>query len=465
MSTSSVGLTSSGGTNSNGSTLFNGTSRFSADFQNEITTDVAVASIPYQQLQTVVGTLQGQTSELGTLSTDFNNLQSSINQLQTASTSGLLSASSSSTAVAQATVGTDAQAASYTLSVTSLGAYTNTISQAGSTPVSDPSTQNISSSSSFTLTVNGTTSTINPSSNTLDSLVSTINSTPGLDVQASVVNLGSSSSPDYRLSLQGTNLNNDAIQLNDGTTDLLTTVSNGSPTTYTVDNDSTPISSTSSSINLAPGLTVNLNGTGSTTITVAPNTASIQNALSSFVSSYNSAFAELNNNVGTAGGALQGNSIVYQLTNAIQSLGNYTNGSSGINSLASLGVTFTQTGTLSFNASTFASATANQIDSLTNFLGSSTSGGFLETATNTLNSIIAPSTGLINSTTASLQSQISSDNTQIATDQAQVATLQTNLTAQLSASDALVASLEQTYSEVSGLFAAQNTNVIAQYNG
>jgi flagellar hook-associated protein 2 len=469
MSTSSVGLTSSGGTNSNGSTIFNGTSRYSADFQNEITTDVAVASIPYQELQTEVGTLQGQSSELGTLSTDFTNLQSTVQQLETATSGGLLAAASSDTTIAQPTIAAGAQAGTYTLDVTSLGSSTNTLSQAGSTPVTDPSTQNISASSSFTLTVNGTPTTITPASDTLDSLVSAINSSSSAGVQASIVNLGSSSSPDYRLSIQSNELGPDTIQLNDGTSDLLSNISTGSPASYLVDGVTTPVTSTSRTITLAPGLSVDLvgeNASGdSTTITVAPSTSSIQSALSSFVTSYNSVFAELQNNVGQAGGALQGDSVVYELTNALQSLGGYVSGSGAVSSLASLGVTYNQTGQLSFDASTFASATSNQISSLTSFLGDTSTGGFLQFASNQLSSVLAPTTGLVNEAASSLQSEITNDNTLIANDQAQVNTLQTNLTAQLSASDALVASLEQNYTLVQGLFQAAQNNTTANSLG
>jgi flagellar hook-associated protein 2 len=466
MSTSSVGLT--GATSSGSSTIFNGNSRFSADFQNEITQDVAIASLPIQQLQDEVSTLQGKSGELGTLSADFTNLQSTVQQLETATSGGLVAASSSDTTIAQPTLATGAQPGTYTLEVTSLGSSTNTLSQAGSTPVSDPSTQNISASSSFTLTVNGTATTISPSSDTLDGLVSAINSNSALGVQASIVNLGSSSSPDYRLSLQSTELGPDSIQLNDGNSDLLTNISPGSLATYQVDGVLTPISSTSRTITLAPGLTVNLvgqNASGdSTTITVAPNTNSIQNALSSFVASYNSVYAELQNNVGQAGGALQGDSTVYELTNALQGLGSYTSGSGGINSLASLGITYSKTGQLSLDASAFSSATGNQIEDLTNFLGDTSTGGFLQFANNQLTSVLDPITGLIPNATSSIQSQVTSNNNLISTEEQHVSTLQSNLTAQLSASDALVASLEQNYNLVSGLFQAEQNNVTAAAN-
>jgi flagellar hook-associated protein 2 len=467
MSTSSLGLT--GTAASNGSTLFNGTSRFSADFQNVINQSVALASLPIQQLQNETSTLQGQSSEIATLSALFSTVQSSIQQLESATSSGTLVASSSDNTIAQPVVGAGAQPGTYTLDVTSLGAYTNTVSQAGSTPVTDPSTQNISASSSFTLTINGNSTTITPADNTLDGLVSAINSTSGVNVQASIVNLGSSSSPDYRLTLQGTQLNADDIQLNDGSNDLLTQISPGSAATYQVDGVDNTISSSSRNITLAPGVTVNLVGQNtsgsSTTITVAPNTNSIQTALSSFVSSFNSVVDELDKNVGQGGGALQGDSLVYQLTNSLQSLGNYATGSGNISSLASLGISFDKTGHLSLDSTAFNSATANQIQSLTTFLGDTSTGGFLQSAQNQLTSVLDTTTGLLPNASSSIQAQVTTDNGLIATDEDRVSTLQTNLQAQLSASDALVASLEQNYSLVSGLFQAQQNDVTAESLG
>jgi len=468
MSTSSVGLT--GTTESNGSTIFNGTSRYSADFQNVISTDVALASLPMEQLQNETSVLQGQTSELATIQGLFAGVQSSIQQLETATTTGTVAASSSDTTIAQPTISATAQAGTYTLNVSSLGSYENTLSQAGSPPVADPSSENISSSSSFTLTVNGTATTITPATNTLDGLVSAINSNSALGVQASIVNLGSSSSPDYRLTVQSNDLGAESIQLNDGTNDLLSEISPGSPATYQIDGVQTDITSNSRTITLAPGLTVDLVGqsassTSSTTVTVSPDTSNIQSSLSSFVNSFNSVVDELDKNVGQGGGALQGDSLVYQLTDALQSIGNYSGGSGSISSLAAIGITFDKTGHISLDPTAFSSATANQIQSLTSFLGDTSAGGFLGFAQNQLTSVLDPTTGLIPNETTNLQNQITSDNNSISADQANISTLQTNLQAQLSASDALVASLEQNYTLVSGLFQAQQNEVTADSIG
>ncbi len=463
MSTSSTGISST--TSSSSSTIFNGTSRFSSDFQGIITREVAIANLPIQLLQSETSTLTGQTTELSTLGTQFSSVQSAIAQLQTAVASGSLAASSSDTTVAQPHVATNAQAGSFTLLVNSIGSYTNTLSSAGSTAVTDPSKQNISAGTSFTVTVNGNATTLVPSGNTLDDLVSALNSNSSLGVQASIVNLGSSSSPDYRLSLQSSELGGDTIQLNDGTNDLLTNLSTGTLASYQLDGIATAITSTSRNITVSPGVSVALlsasASTAVTTINVVPDTTAIQTALAQFVSTFNAASTELVKNAGSGGGALQGQSIVYELDGALQRLGSYSSGSSGISALTDLGITFDQTGQLTLDSTAFASATSGQIQSLGKFLGTSTTGGFLQYATNALAGITDPKSGIIPTDSLSTQKEISDTNTLILTAQAKVSTLQTNLTNQIAASDALVASLEQSYNLIQGLFAAQQNNVTA----
>ena len=106
-----------------------------------------------------------------------------------------------------------------------MGSSTSAISD-GTTTVTDPSTTNISSSSSYTLTVNGTATTLNLSSDNMDALATAINDA-NAGVSATIVNLGSNSSPNYRLSVTSNEWGADTIQLNDGTNDLLTTLQTG----------------------------------------------------------------------------------------------------------------------------------------------------------------------------------------------------------------------------------------------
>jgi len=189
---------------------------------------------------------------------------------------------------------------------------------------------------------------------------------------------------------------------------------------------------------------------------VAADPSGVGSALQALVSAYNTANTELGNNRGQTDVALAGQSIVYQLTESLQSLAGYSGGSGNISSLEALGVSFDDTtGQLSFDQSTFDSATSGQTTALTQFLGSATGGGYLEAATNTMAGILDPTTGVLTQDISSIQSNIASTNTQITAKQTQVTQLQSNLTQQMAAADAAIYDLQQQASEMQDMFTAE----------
>jgi len=210
------------------STLFTGASRYASDFQSLIDRAVRIASLPLTQLQSARSTLQAQSSALSALEDAFQSLQTALSSLESATGVSGYSTAVSNGAVLSAAVSTGAMTGVWTVEVTSLGAWTSTLSKDGLTTVTDPSTQNLSAASSFTLTVDGTPTVITPAAGTLAALVEAINEAD-LEVEASVVNLGSGSSPDYRLAIRSTKLAAVSIQLNDGTQDLMETLATGGP--------------------------------------------------------------------------------------------------------------------------------------------------------------------------------------------------------------------------------------------
>jgi flagellar hook-associated protein 2 len=174
------------------------------------------------------------------------------------------------------------------------------------------------------------------------------------------------------------------------------------------------------------------------------------------VSGYNATIDELAKNRGTAGGALSGQSIVFSLQQTLQYLGNFSGGSSSVKSLADLGLTYDGSGHLQFDQSKFSSVAASDPSDLAAFLGTGTGGGFLATATTTLNGLLDPTNGLFASELASNQSQIATDNQEISDTQARITTMQNQLTAQMSAADALLSTLESQNNFMLQLFQAQN---------
>jgi flagellar hook-associated protein 2 len=459
-------LSSSSSSLPSSTATFNGTSQYAGDLQQEINQAVAIASIPMTELQSNVSTLQSESGEVTTLQNDFTSIQTAIQDL--ANGSGALSGTSSDSSVASVSVDSSAALASgtYTLDVISAGSPTSAISAAGLPNVADPSTSSISTSNTFTLTVDGSNYTITPASNTLNALAEAINSS-NLGVTATVVNIGPPSAPDYRLTLQSTSLGDENIQLNDGSQNLLTVLAAGTSAQYTVDGQpaspADPISSNSSTVTLAPGVTVDLLQAGQTTVTVAPDSSSSANALSAFATAYNQAVSDLNTNHGTSGGALTGQSIVMELQQSLQGLLQYAGGSGSVTSLADLGLTFNSTGQLSFDQSTFENVASTDPTDLSNFLGSATSGGFLQSATNLLNGLENPNNGIFASTNNSYEQQITEDNTQITDMQTRITNMQNTLTAQMTTADTLIASLESQVSYYTTLF--QDTNDAIQNGG
>jgi flagellar hook-associated protein 2 len=443
--------------NSSSTPTFNGTSNYASDLQQALTRAEAIAQLPITQLQQEQQSVQSQISELSKLQTNFTALTTAIKNIGTASSGGSFSANVSDSSVATATVQGNVLPGNYSIVITNPGSHTSALSDNSRPKVTDPTSTSISTASSFTLTVNGSPFTIVPASNTLDALASAINNASA-GVAATVVNIGSPQSPDYRLSLQSSTLGGTTIALTDGTPAvLLDTISTGVNAVYTVNGQpSGGVSSTSSTVTIAPGLTVNLLADGTTNVSVTQSPGSLQNALSAFATAYNNAIDEVNTNRGQTGGALTGNSVISTLASTLQNVTGYFGSSGNILSLADLGLTFDQSGHLKFDSTALSNLSSAQYSDISNFLGSVSGGGFLGTASNALSALSDPVTGLIHQDSTSLQQTSASEQSQIDSQTQQLQLLQTTLTTQMNAADALISSLEQQSSFFTNLFATQN---------
>jgi flagellar hook-associated protein 2 len=450
MSTSSV---------TNPLTTLTGSSTFASDLQNAVSRAVAIASLPIGLLQADENQVSSKSGELAQLGSLFGGVVSSLQSLSDGTGSGALSVSESDSSVVKASLSGSALPGTYTINVLNAGASASAISSAPTPQITDPSSQNLGQGGPYTLTIGSQTFQINPSSANLNALASAINSS-GAPAQAVVVNLGGPSAPDYRLVVQSTTFANIAVQLTDQlNTTLLNPLTTGANASYTV-NGQPPggISTSSATVTVAPGLNVTLEKAGPATVTVSSSLNTVSNALSSFVNTYNQAVAELTKNRGQNGGALSGDNIVLSMQQALNQLVNYSGGSGSITSLTQLGVEFTQQGTLTFDPTALANLSPGQATDALSFLGNPTSGGFLQFATNTLNSITDSSSGLISSETQALQNRLQRDQQQVLHDRARVNRLQADLQAQMARADALIATLQSKNTFLQGLFQFGTSN-------
>ena len=196
---------------------FNGTSTFATDLQNVITRAVDIASpcrLPNWRVSRPPSRISNRNCrqwETILLTCKLPSAQ----WIQRGRPPVLLRPTVDNTAVASAALSAGALAGTYSVAITNLGSRTNTISNSTLPTVSDPTVGNISTSSAFTMTVNGTAYNLKPSATNLNALVSAINNS-GAPVQATIVNVGGSTAPSYQLSIQGTQYAPTTIQLSDG---------------------------------------------------------------------------------------------------------------------------------------------------------------------------------------------------------------------------------------------------------
>ena len=432
-------------------------SKYSSDLQQVLSRAVAIASLPLTQLNGQLTALQNRSTALNSLNGKFTALQSALQKVSDATVSS--SAQATNPGVLTAQSDSTAKPGSYAIHVVTAGSHSSALSLNTLPAVTDPFTQSISTASSFTLTVGGTPVTVTPAGNTLSALADAINSS-GANVSATIVNLGSPSAPSYQLSLQSTKLGNISLQLNDGTQDLIGTLSAGAQAQYQVNgNPATPISSDSDTVTIAPGLTVNLLSAGDSTVTVSQSSAAQANAISSFVAAYNAAVDELGTHRGQGGGALTGDALINTLSQSLRSMSGFTGGTGSVQNLTDLGLTFDRTGHLNFDQTAFQNAASAHPSDVSAFLGSTSTSGFLKSAADALNALEDPTNGVIQTTIQTAQTAIDTQNQRISKEQDHIDTVTATLTAKIDAADALIASLEQQANYFTTLFASINGNI------
>lgn len=281
--------------------------------------------------------------------------------------------------------------------------------------------------------------------NNLNGLVAAINGV-GAGVTAGIA--GSAGS--YYLSLSASGPT--TIQLNDlqNPTDLLSDTNQGSNASFSL-NGVPIIESTNNITDVIPGVSFTLLNTlpaGSVTLSLATDPSQLSSALQTFVTDYNTLVSAVEAQQGQNAGPLQGDLIVNEISSDMQDLATYYDptSTSSIRSLSDLGVTFNDTGQMSFSSSTFNALSDTQISDAFQFLGSANT-GFAALASN-FSQLTDPITGMIQAQISGYETTNTDLANQITTAQAQAAAIQASATSQAEAADALVAQLQQEQSDL-----------------
>lgn len=438
MSTSSTTPASSTGVSP---LVFTGTSQYSSSFQGVLTRAVGIASIPLQELQNQDQTVLSEETQLASLQGTAQSLTTAVQALGDLGANSAIAGSSSDASVATITATGASAAASYTInSITSLASAASETSLTG---YADSETTPVSSTGIMNLVVGSTGYPINltTATNNLVGLEAAINATNS-GVTATILTTGTSN----YLSISADNTGATTLQLFDDptgvNTNVLTDENQGTDAVFMLNN--LPVTQTGNTVNdVIPGATVTLVATtpitAPVTLTLASDPSQLSSALQTLVSAYNAAVSAINGQAGVSTGVLSGDSTIYQLEGDMQQMSTYQ-GSGEITSLAEMGITFADDGTMSFDPTVLAGLSNSQLASAFQFFGSETTGfGGISQA---LDQVSDPSTGAIANEQTTLQQDDAGLQTQITATTASINAMQETLFQQLAQADTLISTLD-----------------------
>lgn len=396
--------------------------------------------------------LNAQISAFGTFSSALSTLQATLTTLETPSELSGFTATVADKSVATATAGDAAVAGTYSLEVQNLATAATLTSQ----PVASAATAVGTGTLQISVGGASTSVQIGTSDDTLAGIAAAINGAPGNPgVTASII----TASDGARLVLSGTATgaaNAVTVTETDGGTGLaavtnLTQTQAAGDANFTI-NGYAATSASNVATGAISGVTLNLLAASAadtpTTLTIAPDTANAQTSIGTFVTALNGVLSSIQSLTGydattQTAGALNGNATIEAFQNQLNTiLDTVETGSSGINSLADLGITAdANTGTLDTNSTTLGNALAANLSGVAALLGGKNG---LATQIGSLVSQYTQAGGLLDSINQGLQTGLTNVANQQTELNAELATYSATLTTQYNAMDAAVAALKQT---------------------
>ncbi len=388
---------------------------------------------PEQVWQTQQQVLQTQSSALTQLNTEVTALSTAVDSLSDpAGALAARSVTSSQPNIATASASNSTPLGSHTIVVSNLASsssyYSGAVASSTTALAAGAFTIQVGSGPASTVTIDAT-------NNTLDGLAAAITSL-NIGVTASVVNDANGA----RLAIVS-NTSGAASDLTiNNVSSGLTFTKGGTGTNASLTVDGVPISSATNSIsNTVAGLTLNLAGADPNTevqISVAPDTTKATQAVTDFVTAYNTIIQDLSsqftfNTTTSTAGPLSGDAGARLVQNEMLAAATYTaTGTGSFNTLASLGVTMNDDGTLSIDSSKLSAAVNSDFAGVQNFFHPATGTGFASFLQDQLNALTDPTEGAFSIELSGMAQSQKSFQDQIDNYEVYIATQQTLLTAQ-----------------------------------
>jgi flagellar hook-associated protein 2 len=224
--------------------------------------------------------------------------------------------------------------------------------------------------------------------------------------------------------------------------------------------DGIQVDSASNTVSTAiPGVTFQLLSKSTTPVQVeiTNDNSDVETAFQTFVSAYNKVLGDLTTQEGNDSSGnpepLYGNPIVSQIQSALSLALTAGAASGSVSNLAQLGITVTNTGTLTLDTSTLDSILNSNYSDVVGFLQNS--GSFGQTLSASLDNLGSSSpTGAITLALASDSSQETTLNDDVTAQNALIATDQTNLTTELNTANQTLQAIPEQLDEVNELYSA-----------
>tara|TARA_R110002049_G_scaffold13509_2_gene58459 strand:+ start:103421 stop:104788 length:1368 start_codon:yes stop_codon:yes gene_type:complete len=376
---------------------------------------LAAESRPIQLLQVRQGNLDVKISAFGQLQGSLSSFQTSVSALSSSDAFREVTASSSDDSIFTATGTQSAVSGSNNVEVTQLAQNHKLATQSFTSATEVIGTGQLA----FTVGDENFTVDITDENNTLEQIRDAINASSGnTSVQASIINIDEGSKLVLTSSESGL-ANEIELTVSDDDTTLLNPLGDtddaglsrllfgiqeldaAQDATLNVDGFAVT-RSTNEISDVIQGVTLNLSGLGTASVTVSENLGIARTSIAALVSSYNELVTTLNVQGDTS---LSGENTLLNIESRVRGLfsDSYNDSSSNISYLFQIGLSFDRDGVLSFDEEKFNEVVATDIDEIQNIF-TNTETGFIASLESVIKSY-TDSDGIISTRTEGLNTE------------------------------------------------------------
>jgi flagellar hook-associated protein 2 len=411
-----------------------------------------IESQPLTNLQQKQSSYQTQLSAYGTIKSYLSAFQSAAQALADPTTFKSYTVSSSNTSVLNATASSSAILGSHAINVTKLAA--TQIQAAGTGYASTTSALGLTGTLSF---ASGTTniSVTVAATDTLTDIQNKINSATGNSIaSASIINDGSAAPNKLVITAKNSGLAGQ-VTITDGLSTPFAFAQTQAAADAQLTVDGIAVSQSSNTITgVLPGVTLNLQSTGATTIGVNLDTAGVTSKVQAFVDAYNK-LTQTASTMRAKGGQLVGDNTLLSMQYQINSVFNRAVSIAGstLTNLSDAGITYQKDGTLALDSTKLASALGTNFSSVVSLFSDATQ-GFAARVNSLATSMLDPVNGLVVSATNGINANIKTVNSRIDQMNARLTQIEANYRAQFSNLDAMLGQMQQTSSYLAQQLAA-----------